>query len=505
MLWICFHITALRWKSKCDDEKVKYIFKFRHAVYAVVGWMRRWYSTRLNFSPVSTTAALIILCYFFKFQALAHERRDNIPVMAATPRSFVVVVAAAAGSLGIGKNGALPWRLAGDMAYFKKVTSTPTTPGKINAVIMGRKTWQSIPERFRPLAGRRNVVLSRNPAAREELLLPEGVLLAGSLAEALALLARGQHAAEVDKVFVIGGGSIYKEALGLPSADGAASSIEPGLCEKVLLTSVRAGDGRFDDCDVHFPAIAPEKFKLVSRGPIQEEKGVEYSFDEYESVFHANAGKCDGRAGAETVGAAGGAAGKGAEPGSGVSAAADAGADADQDDNKENTALGTSRMQQVIQAVTAGQAGDESSVSGSKRKAEASTARTLEGPSAAAQAAAEAGAAAKAGTQAASEQNENVEDNEEEMQYLKLVEDILENGVLRGDRTGTGTLSKFGVQMRFSLRDDRFPLLTTKRVFWRGVAEELLWFISGCTNASVLKDKGIHIWDGNGSREFLDG
>ena len=114
-------------------------------------------------------------------------------------------------------------------------------------------------------------------------------------------------------------------------------------------------------------------------------------------------------------------------------------------------------------------------------------------------------ASAAAAAVAAAGEQEGGEGNEEEMQYLRLVEDILDNGVRRGDRTGTGTLSKFGVQMRFSLRQDRFPLLTTKRVFWRGVAEELLWFVSGCTNANVLKDRGIHIWDGNGSREFLDG
>jgi dihydrofolate reductase / thymidylate synthase len=67
--------------------------------------------------------------------------------------------------------------------------------------------------------------------------------------------------------------------------------------------------------------------------------------------------------------------------------------------------------------------------------------------------------------------------NVEEMQYLELCREILETGIRRGDRTGTGTLSKFGTQMRFSLRDDTLPLLTTKRTFWRGVAEELLWFI----------------------------
>ena len=90
------------------------------------------------------------------------------------------------------------------------------------------------------------------------------------------------------------------------------------------------------------------------------------------------------------------------------------------------------------------------------------------------------------------------------MQYLDLVRDVIANGVRRGDRTGTGTLSKFGVQMRFDLRDGKLPLLTTKRVFWRGVAQELLWFVKGDTNAKNLSDVGIHIWDGNGSREFLD-
>jgi dihydrofolate reductase/thymidylate synthase len=94
--------------------------------------------------------------------------------------------------------------------------------------------------------------------------------------------------------------------------------------------------------------------------------------------------------------------------------------------------------------------------------------------------------------------------NAEEQQYLDIVKDIIANGVLRGDRTGTGTLSKFGVQMRFNLRNNVFPLLTTKRVFWRGVAEELIWFVRGSTNGNLLAEKDIHIWDGNGSREFLD-
>lgn len=92
-----------------------------------------------------------------------------------------------------------------------------------------------------------------------------------------------------------------------------------------------------------------------------------------------------------------------------------------------------------------------------------------------------------------------------EQAYLDLCKEIIENGEKRDDRTGTGTLSIFAPpQLRFSLRDDIFPLLTTKRVFIRGVIEELLWFVSGSTDANILADRDIHIWDGNGSREFLD-
>lgn len=91
----------------------------------------------------------------------------------------------------------------------------------------------------------------------------------------------------------------------------------------------------------------------------------------------------------------------------------------------------------------------------------------------------------------------------EEHQYLDLVKNIIENGVERDDRTKVGTLSKFGSMMRFSLKDE-FPLLTTKRVFWKGVVEELLFFIKGETNSKLLEDKGVKIWQPNTSREFLD-
>jgi len=92
----------------------------------------------------------------------------------------------------------------------------------------------------------------------------------------------------------------------------------------------------------------------------------------------------------------------------------------------------------------------------------------------------------------------------EEYQYLEIVQDILDHGVKKGDRTGTGTMSVFGRQMRFSLRDGTFPLLTTKKTFHRGISEELFWFIRGSTNALELKEKKVMIWEGNSSREYLD-
>lgn len=79
-------------------------------------------------------------------------------------------------------------------------------------------------------------------------------------------------------------------------------------------------------------------------------------------------------------------------------------------------------------------------------------------------------------------------------QYLDLLKEIKENGTVKTDRTGVGTKSIFGHQMRFNLQDG-FPLLTTKKVFLKGIIYELLWFLNGDTNIKFLTDNGVHIWD----------
>ena len=93
--------------------------------------------------------------------------------------------------------------------------------------------------------------------------------------------------------------------------------------------------------------------------------------------------------------------------------------------------------------------------------------------------------------------------NNEEYQYLNLIKDVLNNGYWENTRNGK-TITKFGVNMRFSLKDNNFPLLTTKKMAWKSCAEELFWFIRGSTDNEELKNKNVKIWNASSSREFLD-
>ena len=97
----------------------------------------------------------------------------------------------------------------------------------------------------------------------------------------------------------------------------------------------------------------------------------------------------------------------------------------------------------------------------------------------------------------------NLDVNLEEEQYLNLIREILLKGTWEEGRNGK-TKSIFGHSMRFSLTNGKIPILTTKKTAWKTCLKELLWFISGKTSNKLLLEQGVHIWDGNASREFLD-
>ena len=332
------------------------------------------------------------------------------------------IVAASSATRGIGLKGELPWNnLSNDMKYFAKITignyppnnsssssstTTATTAAaakqKMNAVVMGRKTWNSIPTKYRPLKGRHNVVLTRDPKQFKETLTTtsnDNVLVANGLQDAWRQLAMLDND-ELGEIFIIGGSELYER------------SIKEKYVHTILLTSVDTPP------EMEFDTFFPDFLKDGSNDDDDD--------DDESPTWKLSV---------------------------------------DDDDDDDEEAKIRSRYG------VAGEIGEGGSSNGG-------------------------GLSYK--------MLKYVRSNQEEVQYLSLIRKILKNGIVRGDRTGTGTKSLFGAQMRFDLRDGTLPLLTTKKTFWRGVAEELLWFISGSTNANLLKEKKVRIWDGNASKEFLE-
>ena len=157
---------------------------------------------------------------------------------------------------GIGKDSGLPWpRLKGDMAHFRRVTSA-SEAGKLNAIIMGRKTWESKEMRGQPLPNRLNIVLTRRGMT-----VPDGVVVAGSLDAALT----AARAPTIDRVFVLGGAEIFRESF---------VHAELGV---VYLTRVEARYG----CDVSIPDLDAAGFvKMPWEGEQElEDNGVRYRIE----------------------------------------------------------------------------------------------------------------------------------------------------------------------------------------------------------------------------------
>ncbi|MEK7547273.1 MAG: dihydrofolate reductase [Patescibacteria group bacterium] len=152
---------------------------------------------------------------------------------------------------GIGKNSQLPWNLKKDMKHFVEITTKTKNPKKINAVMMGRTTWESIPEKYRPLRGRKNIVLTSNNNYKAK-----GAGIANSLDKAFSLITP-----EIEKVFIIGGGKVFEETINHPKLTG------------IFITKVH---GKFD-CDTFFPKI-PKKFSLVKKLGSDEENSTKVDY-----------------------------------------------------------------------------------------------------------------------------------------------------------------------------------------------------------------------------------
>ncbi|KAJ2633834.1 dihydrofolate reductase [Coemansia sp. RSA 1290] len=205
-------------------------------------------------------------------------------------KPLVLVAAAAAKNNGIGVNNDLPWRLRKELAYFTRVTRTLLGSSdeklgdvpRMNACIMGRATWESIPPKHRPLDGRFNIVLTSNPhlLAKEN---PPFSITQPSMQAALRHIDQLNAAGtmRIDRVFVVGGSSIYEEALRVEDRH-----------IQVLLTRVQFDDA--ERCDKFFPEIDPQKFSLQPHARleqvagfdvpcgVQSESGISYQFLLYE-------------------------------------------------------------------------------------------------------------------------------------------------------------------------------------------------------------------------------
>jgi len=265
----------------------------------------------------------------------------------------ISIVAAVSKTLGIGKDGTLPWSIPKDLKYFKQLTVG-------NIVIMGRKTYYSLPEANRPLPNRINVVLTKN----EDLLInahSHRNLYFTNTQTVYKTLCELKEKYGLDIAYVIGGQSIFEFFI--------------KTANEMFITYIDTSIA----CDTVFPQF--ENFQLTSYiNDVDDKTNSKLSFLTYTST--------------------------------------------------------TSKSDEYV--------------------------------------------------------------------YLNLLKDILKTGEERLDRTGTGTLSVFARQLRFSLKDDLLPLITTKFVGWKTVLKELLWFLKGQTDSKVLENQGVNIWKLNSTREFLD-
>ncbi|KAF5270223.1 hypothetical protein FQA39_LY08437 [Lamprigera yunnana] len=176
------------------------------------------------------------------------------------------LIAAMCENHGMGKNNTLPWRLKKEMEYFTRMTSTTVSDSKENVVVMGRKTWDSIPHKYKPLANRINFVLSRSDLDLQKY---NNVYGFKSWDEIEKKLTDKLFSDAYEKIWIIGGAGIYKDAL------------ESKHFYRLYLTEIKEDF----DCDIFFPQFTNVKLVRDSLAPIgiQKEGNIEYEFMVYEN------------------------------------------------------------------------------------------------------------------------------------------------------------------------------------------------------------------------------
>ena len=293
-----------------------------------------------------------------------------------------LIVAYQAKNRGIGIDNSIPWYISQDLSYFKQKTigTSLTGDGAKNIVLMGRKTWESIPDRHKPLCNRQNYIVSSNTSEkyRRDIEQYQDTILINDLDSCLETLQKIQKIQNTN-IWIIGGSSIYKYVLE-----------KVGLIKEIYVTEIHTLKGEHFKCTSYFPEI----------------NTTEYSISSVSNIEH---GTCN-HSGKQIY------------------------------------------YRYIVYTHNS----------------------TITHPWIS-----------------------------PENQYLDTLKEILQDGQETLDRTGVGTLSIFGKSFKYDLSEG-FPALTTKRIFIRGVFEELMMYIRGETDNSILNQKNIHIWDGNTSRSFLD-
>ena len=176
-----------------------------------------------------------------------------------------LIVAVCQGN-GIGRDNQLPWRIKTELAHFAKMTKSTIDFSKKNAVVMGRKTWESLPARVRPLKNRINIVLSRQH--QSSISDHEDVFVCHNYEEALSRVDDMKD--KIESCWIIGGTSVYQEAMNHQRLD------------KLYITRIL----KDYDCDTFFPAVDTERWSLTSDkmvpGDVQTEDGIQFKYEVYE-------------------------------------------------------------------------------------------------------------------------------------------------------------------------------------------------------------------------------